>query len=733
MWVVLATEPALVKAAHAIRPLLSTQWSQLAPYNDFCPEGSPTGCVATAMAQVMRYYEWPKSVTTSIPAYGGYDELPPTTFAWPLMKGGYGGDESADSREAVARLMQYCGHAVQMGYGQSSSANDETIPSVMRRFFCYDGGVRMVYRSDYTAAEWEALICGELAFGRPVIYIGQRSGLVHAFVCDGYDGQGLFHINWGWGGYSDGWYRLSALIPPYIGEGDANIADGFSMYQSAIVGLQPDCGGTAPVSVPLLTAEELRVVSAPVLTRSGSDQTFQLRICCPVANHSADTLKSDFGLALMQDGQLIAGTERLFGRQTFVPGSYVNRIAGQKYTFGKGLTGNYRLVSVCSSNDGLQPVSNAGRHYIDVELTETSLTLTEHPRRNLEVGEVLFRQIDGLMVVTATVTNRGDDYIGQLCFFNSGLAVASTGVMLDAGTSDVVTFRFRPHWSIKDYTIGYSKDDETWLAEGPVDVVPEYSKGTFSVWYADGTSDVLTVGDGGVAVVPPEALAVDFGNDVPTSVVPNGNPNCLYYVVGHPALAAQLPNVVADRYIATLTLVDGHGFYCPMAFTAGHITFTRTFVRGYDEYGGGWDTIILPFDVETVTAKGLAPIDWFRSAQDTGKDFWLMTLGDSGERNLAFDHARQMEANRPYLIAVPGQTYGDRSLTGIPVTFAADHAVVHQTALTTDTGGVYSFMGGADGQDGQLGRSFQLNYNGSMFIGTMRAAGPFRAKLSKRR
>ena len=567
-----------------IRPLLTTQWSQLAPYNTYCPDGSPTGCVATAMAQVMDYYQWPQSATATIPAYGAYAALPPMLFDWTAMAAGYGGDEPASAAETVAQLMLYCGHSVQMKYGVSSTAFHEAIPQAMCSFFDYDCGARCVYRSDFSVAEWEALICDELQAGRPVIYAGERSGGGHEFVCDGYDGDGFFHINWGWGGYSDGWYRLTALQPPYVGTGGGTGLGGYTMYHAAVIGLQPNCGGEAVATVPLLTAEELHVVSTPVSERSSADKPFQLRIRCPMANHTRDSLKSNFGLALMQDGQLVAGSEVLASTLVFAPGSSAYRGIQQKFSFGAGLTGSYRIVPVCKVTRGksavLQPALGADTYYIDVELTETTLTMTEHPRRDLAVGDVQFRFIDDMIEATATVDNHGDDFGGLLYLFVGGYRVACNGVNIDAGESNVVRFRYQQLLPGKSYAIGYTTDGGDWLAEGPATYTTENTSGTFTVWYADGQSEHLAYDAGNVATVPPGVLAVDFGSSEPATIVPNGNPNCLYYVAAATAATAGLGNVVTGRYAPLLTLHDGHDFYCPMAFTAGSAVYRRTFARG---------------------------------------------------------------------------------------------------------------------------------------------------------
>jgi hypothetical protein len=724
----------------AVRPLLKTQWAQKWPYNQFCPNSSATGCVATAMAQVMRYFEWPQAETTAIPAYGNYDELPPALFDWDGMKAGYG--ESGENYHAVAQLMHYCGRAVQMRYGSTSSAYSQLIPDAMHRFFGYDGGACIVYRSDYTFSDWLELICDELENGRPVIYAGQRSSATHQFVCDGYDGEGFFHINWGWGGLSDGWFRLAVLNPKKPGTGGGTGLDGYTMYQSAIIGLQPERGGKAPDLIPLLTCEEMRVLSATRTEREDLSGAFRLRICRPMINHSRDTLTMGYGLALMHDGRLIAGSELLRYADNFVPGSYINRGLGWDYNFGSGLTGSYRIVPVCSIKQGktteIVPALGADIRYIEVELTETMLTVEEHPRRNLVVDDVKFCLKDSVIGATVTISNHGDDYDGLLYLLESGVRVAYMGVAIAAGEIDEVVFRYKLRWpDEQNYKIGYTGEDKVWLAEGTARYTTANTAGTFAVWYADGRQERIAITDGS-AVVPPETVAVEFDAGIPETIVPNGNPNCLYYASSVNAALEALPNVVKDHYVKELTLHDGYAFYCPMAFTAGHVAYTRTFTGGYDGKGGGWDTMILPFDVETVTTGDGQQIDWFRSAEDKGKNFWVMTFGGGNGVELTFSHAQQIEANRPYLIAVPGTAYGARSLQGCSVTFSADYAVVHETALTADDGGGYSFVGsyGLDGQFGLVGQEAQaqwclLNEEGSRFKGVMRRAAPFRVLLRK--
>ena len=232
----------------AIEPLIRTQWNQSTPYNNQCPKDPSTdltcatGCVATAMAQVFNYHKWPEHCP-ALPSYRTNKEniyvpsLPATDFKWSLMKDTYSNGETGEAAEAVAELMRYCGQAVQMDY-TSKESGAYADPQILKDVFDYDDNLTEIYRNEYTdEEEWDNLIYHELDEGRPVFYSGappeNTGGSGHAFICDGYDGYGRFHINWGWGGHRDDYYVLS-IANPYDEEDF-----GFSEYQVAIIGMKP--------------------------------------------------------------------------------------------------------------------------------------------------------------------------------------------------------------------------------------------------------------------------------------------------------------------------------------------------------------------------------------------------------------------------------------------------------------------------------------------------------------
>jgi len=235
----------------AIAPMIKTSWDQTNPYNSKCPESSygrmPTGCVATAMAQVMKFHEWPiegrdLQYTDCNEPRASYDYSIP--FEWDLMRSDYTMSGSTKKeREAVGNLMLACGVSVDMMYYPNmSGAFSCLVPEAMKIFFGYDKGVENIERNMYNPLEWEDLVYSELAKGCPLLYGGCAETGAHEFVCDGYESDGYFHINWGWGGNYDGYFRLSALNPEDRGTG--GFSGSYDFEQHIIIGIRPPTEGT---------------------------------------------------------------------------------------------------------------------------------------------------------------------------------------------------------------------------------------------------------------------------------------------------------------------------------------------------------------------------------------------------------------------------------------------------------------------------------------------------------
>lgn len=237
-----------------IWPMLTSEWNQSAPFNDMCPEidgkRAVTGCVATALAQVMRYHQWPEQGTgRNEYTSAGTDvslDFSSVTFDWVDMADTYAASSAdAVANGAVAQLMFACGVAVDMQYGTSESgASVFAVAKAMSEYFGYDAAVRYVSRDYYGLEEWEDYVYSQLRDYGPVQYSGQSNDGGHSFVCDGYDAGGYFHINWGWGGMSDGYFLLTALDPGQQGIGGST--SGYNFDQSIIACVSKPKTGSVP-------------------------------------------------------------------------------------------------------------------------------------------------------------------------------------------------------------------------------------------------------------------------------------------------------------------------------------------------------------------------------------------------------------------------------------------------------------------------------------------------------
>ena len=289
-----------------IGPLISTTWNQNKPYNNQCPEYETgkrcaTGCVATAYAQVMYYTETvthnnTTTVTTEdIPGYttrNGKHTLPAiakgTTIDWSAMIADYSGNYTDAQAAAVANMMLICGCAVKMNYNQESGAYTTDVATALKTYFGYAETTRYVNRSCYTYANWTDLIYSELSKRRPVVYAGQGTDVGHEFVCDGYkyENGDLFHINWGWGGVSDGYFVLSVLNPDEQGIGGSPSSSAFTRGQEAVIGIQKEGDTGTVLNVPTTEPNSLTINSI-TLSHSTIALGESVNVTVNVTNNSA--------------------------------------------------------------------------------------------------------------------------------------------------------------------------------------------------------------------------------------------------------------------------------------------------------------------------------------------------------------------------------------------------------------------------------------------------------------
>ncbi len=233
-----------------VGPLITTTWNQGYPYNNLCPHGSITGCVATAMAQILKYWNYPQhgigwhSYTPySHPEYGELTaDFNDTYYDWINMTNTYDNTSTNTQQQAVATLMYHCGVSVNMDYSPTVSGAGSS--NALMDYFNYSSEMQQISRSDFSDDEWVSMMLNEMNAYRPVFYRGDEGSGGHAFVCDGYDSgtynNYYFHFNWGWGGWYDGYFSINSMNP---GGSD------FNYHQAMTIGIRPSANNASPTGL----------------------------------------------------------------------------------------------------------------------------------------------------------------------------------------------------------------------------------------------------------------------------------------------------------------------------------------------------------------------------------------------------------------------------------------------------------------------------------------------------
>lgn len=249
--ILLSDSPSVV-----VEPLVTTKWNQDAPFNNFAPEYTDdnnntqrcaTGCAATAMAQIMKFHNWPElgvgHYSYEHQSFGTISSnFSEHVYDWTNMIDRYNnGEYSSEQADAVALLMKDCGVSLNMNYGPVSGASIYSYYPAFKNYFRYSS--RTVNRSGCETAEFTKIITDELQEGRPIIYCGTGEDGGHAFVVDGYDTNYFLHVNWGWGGYSDGYFDMNYMDPTGLGIGGGS---GAFKWNQGIVLARPLKDGVEP-------------------------------------------------------------------------------------------------------------------------------------------------------------------------------------------------------------------------------------------------------------------------------------------------------------------------------------------------------------------------------------------------------------------------------------------------------------------------------------------------------
>lgn len=299
----------MTRSGSAVNPLVKAKWDQAPNYNALCPldnqsgQRTVVGCVATAYAMVMHYWAYPPKGSGfhsyQHQKYGNLSaNFGSTSYDWASMPTSISGPNAE-----IAKLSFQAGVAVEMDYGTSAAGgssalmiNEPNTPlhcteHALKTYFGYPSTLRSAMKSTMSESDWSALLRSELDAARPVLYagIGQEGG--HAFICDGYDDNGLFHFNWGWSGQSDGFFRVNALNPGSLGAGGGS--GGYNSKQHALVNVKSP-QGTAP-------SYKLEM-NASVTTASPTIQYGQaITVSADVTNTATQTFAGELAMALFDE------------------------------------------------------------------------------------------------------------------------------------------------------------------------------------------------------------------------------------------------------------------------------------------------------------------------------------------------------------------------------------------------------------------------------------------------
>ncbi len=452
------------RSVSSISPLLGNlKWNQSAPYNNMCPtyvkdgetKRTVTGCVATAMAQVMYYHKWPsqgtgsntyttilnKDSTQTVTLTANFGN---TTYDWDHMTPTYGSESTTEEQNAVALLMSHCGISVNMSYGSSSGTQTYRTLCALGSYFRYDKAMRYMRRKSYKLDEWIQCIDAELEASRPVIYHGTTlSGGGHAFVLDGRNADGYYHFNWGWGGKSNGYFVIFDLSPKQQGIGGSD--GGYNNSQGMIVGIRPDAGGAATYSV---HANEFYTESARV--KKGSSAKFTSKSMAAVCSNSPVSTTIVRKVKIYNAAGTVVATSDYSSNSTMEMKPNYTYTRDDNVRIPSSLAvGKYTVRVIYETPDGsvsdFVKVALGPREYVNMEVksdgyayfTEVDVTPALHVDQISLVNEALANQ---QIYAKATLSNSGDEYYADVFFAlltaNGTVAAKSDALRVVVPTAD---------------------------------------------------------------------------------------------------------------------------------------------------------------------------------------------------------------------------------------------------------------------------------------------------------
>lgn len=465
-----------------IDPLIKTRWHQDAPYNNkltaFSWDGNTyhvkTGCVATAMAQIMNYHQWPKTIKQTIPAVNhgqviGEDatevivnEVPAgTVIDWKHMNAeSIWIDSDPAIINAISSLMSYCGTAVRMYYGEfDSSSHNLSAMYALKHYFDYDPTIYIADRSNFSYYDWCNMLYDELRAGRPILYNGQSNYGGHSFIIDGYDGNEMFHFNLGWNQKTSVYAILSSVgHDSAIDNPDAyDSPDGYVFHQTAVMNIQKSGLSTGTYHVSLTSNYYFQ-----------SENT----VSCTYYNNEDEGYTFDLGIGYRDNDGNIQVAKAIEGVNIAAASSNTQQYKASSLNMAKG---TYHLLPIARLSGGLsewQFVSNELDYQVAKVSSKGKVTFTEHKRlANLTAEAMTFSghsYAGQELYVFCNIKNNGEeDFFDKLYFFwndnpaNKGIEAGHyllwSHATVNAGGTAPVEFYFTPERA-GDYTVWVTTD-----------------------------------------------------------------------------------------------------------------------------------------------------------------------------------------------------------------------------------------------------------------------------------
>lgn len=483
MEIAIAERKALAEVSLAanitVSPLLGEiAWGQGTPFNDQCPligdTHAVTGCVATAMAQVIRYHQYPSQLQADIPGYTTQSSI--TLPAISASEGVYEyekmlpkyvtGSYTEEQGAAVAKLLYHCGCSVMMEYGVSGSgAVTKSAAAALGKYFGYDSStLAFISREDYTLAQWCGFLDHELTNGRPVLYNGNSATQGgHAFICDGADGSGFYHINWGWNGGANGYFDISLL-----NSSEANTTsgeDGFNGGMGMLIGIKPSTssGGAAPLASWKNLCAAVKNVSLTSATRENTTGTFGGTVNMQLSNLSFTDFSGWVALAVKNGEsslQLISTQINSDLKASQISGVYTySNISNFQFNYAFPV-GTTKVYVVYGSGDKANICGyNGGQPYFYVNATETNASLSAYGyslSATLTAENTLYNGMDNQFKLN--VSNSGEEeYLANVKVYYSNTSekpasATSTALLtVPSGGSTERTLTINPAESGKLY------------------------------------------------------------------------------------------------------------------------------------------------------------------------------------------------------------------------------------------------------------------------------------------